>query len=139
MLPAILVVWAVMASMQTEREAHKQLLKAQKDATTVHSLASEFSAWKTRIDSQQAATKSYTKPLLDDVTESAAQHGLVLSDISTSGEQRLSARVEDAVFEEAVSWLYDLYAQHATQIGNTTFQRSRESGKVNIQTTLYRE
>ena len=134
----VLAIWIVTASVKAERSAHSQLLDAHSKAATIDALASEFNAWKARIAQQTQNHVSFPKPLLDTVTKKAAEHDLALSDISASGEQRLSVRAEDATFEQAVTWLYDLHTEDATQIGNTTFQGKREPGKVTVQTTLYR-
>ena len=136
MLLALVWVWN---SFTAVRLAQDQLRQAQSDAISIEQLSHEFLMWKEAIQQQQSYQPHYTEPLLEHVTKTAAHHTLTLADISTSGEQRLSARVEGATFEQAVRWLYDLQKDSAARIGNTTFQRSQEPGKVNVQTTLFRE
>ena len=78
--------------------------------------------------------------LLSLANASAREHGLggAVQRVQPQGDDRVQVWLEQAAFDELISWLGSLQYEHGVSVYNISLERQREPGRVNSRVALQR-
>lgn len=73
-----------------------------------------------------------------DQTSKTAELGRAVRQISPDGDDSVRVRMDAARFDHTLEWLAELEQDHGVEVARVTFDRTDQSGRVNVSLTLER-